>query len=205
MDKARQDARVDEAVQKLGVTGSAVLVGIMDRGIDWNNADFRNPDGSTRIAYIFDLTDDTGARAPGNPYQMGTIYAREAINEALRSGVKLNTRDAVGHGTKTAGIAAGNGRNRADLKYRGVAINSTIIAIKIVSDGAAAHDDQPSESPFYKPERIPVAIGFLIDKAREMKLPCVMVLNIGSVTGSRDGTSDFARKIDAQFGPGKPG
>ncbi len=60
-------------------------------------------------------------------------------------------------------------------------------------------------SPHFTGLRIPVAIDFLVEKAREMKLPCVMVLNIGSVSGSRDGSSDFARRIDAQFGPGKPG
>ena len=32
--------------------GSGVLVGIVDSGIDYSHPDFRNPDGSTRIAYF---------------------------------------------------------------------------------------------------------------------------------------------------------
>lgn len=60
LDKARAEARVDEAVATYGVTGKGVIYAVLDRGIDWQNNDFRNADGSTRIAYIFDLTDDFG-------------------------------------------------------------------------------------------------------------------------------------------------
>ena len=74
MDRARKEARVDEAVAEFKVSGKGVLVAILDRGIDWENRDFRHPDGSTRIEYIFDLSDDRGAKAANNPpdlYSMG--------------------------------------------------------------------------------------------------------------------------------------
>src|SRR5438132_1623157 len=107
LDRARNEANVDLAVAKYGVSGKGVLIAVMDRGIDWLNNDFRNPDGTTRLASIFDLTDDTGASAPGNTYGVGTIYSRAQIDAALQGGLPLTTRDAVGHGTATAGIAAG--------------------------------------------------------------------------------------------------
>lgn len=68
MDRVRAESNIDAAVAKYGVTGRGVIVALLDRGIDWTNSDFRNADGTTRIAAIFDLTDPTGANAPGNTY-----------------------------------------------------------------------------------------------------------------------------------------
>ena len=205
MDQARATAGVDAAVARYGVTGRGVIVALLDRGIDWANADFRNEDGTTRIAYIFDLTDDSGAAAPGNTYGMGTIYTRQQINAALAGGATLATRDAVGHGTTTAGIAAGNGRNLPSRKYRGVAPEATIVVVKVTSDGAPAHDAEPAEAFFFREDRIPVAIDFVRDKARELRLPAVMLANFGTQGGPTDGTSLISRKIDATVGPGIPG
>ena len=205
MDRVRTLTGVDAAVSQFGVTGRGVIVALLDRGIDWKNGDFRNDDTTTRIAYIFDLTDDTGAGAPGNIYGKGTIYTRAQIDQALTGAPSLATRDAVGHGTATAGIAAGNGRNSPGRKYRGVATEATIIAVKVTSDGVPAHDGEAAEAAFYDPARLPLAIDFVRDKARELGLPAVMLLNLGSSGGPTDGSSDLARKIDATVGPGIPG
>ncbi|HEU4386717.1 MAG TPA: S8 family serine peptidase [Blastocatellia bacterium] len=205
MDLVRSETRADQATARFNATGRNVLVAILDRGIDWANEDFRNDDGTTRIEYIFDLTDDSGAKAPGNPYNAGTLYTMAQINAALRGGAPLKTRDAVGHGTASAGIACGNGRNLPDRKYRGIAPNAGIIAVKLVSDGAPAHDGESEEQPYYDRKRIPIAIEFVRDKARQLRRPCVMLLNIGSQGGPTDGTSDLCRKIDQTVGPGKPG
>ena len=202
----RTETGVDKAVEELGVSGEGVIVAIMDRGIDWESNDFRNSDGSTRIAWIFDMGDDSGADAPGNSYGRGTIYSREQIDQALFSGTRLPTRDAVGHGTTTTGLATGNGRNSPDRKYRGVAPNATIISVKVTSDGALAHGDEPAETAFYVGyPGISVAIGFVVDKARELSMPVVMLLNLGSIGGPTDGTSKLSRKIDATVGPDVPG
>jgi minor extracellular serine protease Vpr len=203
MDRVRQETGVDAAVLKYGVTGSNVLVAILDRGIDWKHPDFRNADGSTRIEFIYDLTDNSGSNAPGNIFGVGTIYSKAQINGALSLSTNLNTRDAIGHGTTSTGIACGNGRGNA--LYRGIAPGAKIIAVKLVSDGAPAHDSEPAEAAFYDPSLIPAAIDFVTNKAAALGLPCVMFLNIGSVIGPTDGTSRLARKIDATVGAGKPG
>jgi hypothetical protein len=111
----------------------------------------------------------------------------------------------VGHGTATAGIIASNGRNLPDRKYRGVAPDAAIISVKILAENVPAHDGEPAETPFYDPARIPIALDFIRDKARELGRPVVMILNLGSQNGPTDGTSALARKIDDMVGPGKPG
>lgn len=203
MDRVRVETRVDAARAKYDVQGRGVLIAILDRGIDWKNADFRQTDGSTRLEWIYDLTDPTGANASNNPYKRGTLYSRSQINAALQGGHALQTRDAVGHGTTTAGIAAGGGRN--DSRFQGVAPEARLIAVKLTTDTLPAHDDETAETGFYDPALIPVAMDFVTTKAAELGLPCVLLLNIGSVGGSTDGTSKLARKIDATVGPGRPG
>ena len=199
MDRVRAETGVDEAVALLGVSGEGVIVALLDRGIDWESNDFRNDDGTTRIAWIFDLSDDSGAGDPGNSYGRGTVYSRRQIDAALSRGAALATRDAVGHGTTTAGIPAGNGRNRADRKYRGIAPNATIIAVKV------AGGEGSDEPHFYDYTALPVAIDFVVDKARELSMPVVMLLNLGSIGGPTDGTSALSRKIDSTVGPDRPG
>ncbi len=139
------------------------------------------------------MSDNSGAHAANNPYGRGTIYSEAQINAALNGGPTLATRDAVGHGTDTAGIPAGNGRNV--YKYRGVAPDATLIVCKVTSEGAPAHDDQPAEAPFNDATAFPVAIDFVKAKAAELQMPCVMILNLGSSGGPTDGTIDLARKI----------
>lgn len=204
MNRVRVLTYTDAAVSELGVTGRGVVVGILDRGIDWDNADFRNEDGTTRIAAILDLGDDTGAHDVDNPYGVGTMYTREEIDSALTNGTQLATRDALGHGTTTAGIITGNGRNLPDRCYRGIAPEATIVIAK-VTGGAPAHGDQPEEPAFYTADRLPVAIDFIRDTADGLGMPCVMLLNLGSQGGPTDGTSALCRKIDDTVGPGKPG
>ncbi len=202
--QSNTEARVDQAWATYGVTGRGVIVAPIDRGIDWRHADFRNADGTTRIEAIFDLTDDTGATAAGNTYGKGTIYTRAQINAALTGGTNLATRDAVGHGTATAGGAAGNGLTVAG-KYRGPAYEATLVVVKFVTEGAAARGAIPAEAPFYDPARLPLAFRFIKDTAARLGMPAVMHMNFGSVTGPMDGTGTEAEAIDAAVGPGKPG
>ena len=63
-----------------------------------------------------------------------------------------------------------------------------------VTGGAPAHGDEPAEPAFYVDDLF-VPINFVVDKARELSMPAVMLLNLGSIGGPTDGTSALSRKI----------
>lgn len=77
----------------MSLSGKNVLVAVIDSGIDYENIVFRKSDGTTRIKYLWDQTNNTE-------------YSEEDINQALIEGVRLPTRDISGHGTAVAGIIA---------------------------------------------------------------------------------------------------
>ncbi len=86
-----------------GLSGKGVLVAIIDSGIDYRHRDFRNPDGTTRIAFIWDQTIEGN---PPNGFKNGSEYSAVQINEALAAGEKgyeiVPSRDNLGHGTTVA-------------------------------------------------------------------------------------------------------
>jgi len=202
MDLVRQQTGTDAAVAKYGLTGAGVLVAILDRGIDWRHPDFIKPDGTTRIKYLLDMSQS--GPDPCSPYDPPPVeYSEADINAALATQTDLPTRDAVGHGTVTAGIAAGNGRAWADGRFRGIAPEADLIIVKLTSEGAPAHDDQPAESFFQG--CIHTALDWLDEKIVELGRPCVAIINSGLQWGPIDGTSLPSRKIDEVFGQRRPG
>ena len=74
-------------------TGKGVLVGIVDSGIDYNHAAFRNSDGSSRVKYAIKYT----SAGDYNEYRDQEEIA--ALTTDTESG---------SHGTHVAGIAAGS-------------------------------------------------------------------------------------------------
>lgn len=134
--------------------GKGVLIGIVDSGIDYNLWDFRNPDGTTRIRWLWDQS------ITGNPpagYAAGTEYTREQINEALSAETLqeryriVPSRDFSGHGTAVAGIAAGNGRQRGETQgasgiLRPGAAEGTAGSLRPGTSEGAAGVLQPGES-----------------------------------------------------------
>ncbi|MBL8878826.1 MAG: S8 family serine peptidase [Phycisphaerales bacterium] len=204
-DVTRVETRLDLAVERYGVSGAGVVVAIFDRGIDWRHPDFIKPDGTTRIKFLLDMTGPASYYYCDDPARPVAVEYTEAdINAALQGGPPINSRDAVGHGTASAGVAAGNGRAFADGRYAGVAPEADLIIVKIVSDGAAAHDDQPAEAPFVG--CIQEALDWLDAKLAQLgQPPCVGIINMGVQYGPLDGSSVVCRQIEGVFGPNRPG
>jgi len=180
-----------------GLKGDGVVVGVIDFGLDFTLNDFRNTDGSTRVAFMWDqsLIPLTGEASPAN-HSHGVEYDAAAINAALASGnpfaIVRHQPDAGSHGTHVTSTAAGNGES-ADPSFPagqfiGAAPEATIIFV------------QPNRSPgigsFTDSIRIAAAIAYIFEKAEEMGMPCVVNMSLGQNGGSHDGESVVERAID---------
>ncbi len=66
---------VVQSYPTLNLMGSGIMVGILDTGIDYRNPLFRNIDGSTRIAGIWDQTIQDGTLPEGLDY--GSEYTED--------------------------------------------------------------------------------------------------------------------------------
>ena len=192
----------DQALAKYDVTGQGVIVAILDRGIDYTHPDFRNSDGTTRIKYMLDMSGQILCD-PHNPQPVE--YSAAQINQALKTNVALGERDAVGHGTVTAGLAAGNGRAVLpnSLQYAGLAPQADLLIVKVTSEGAPAHNGQLAEAPFQG--CFDQALDWVVSKATVLHEPIAALINSGTQWGPIDGTSAVSRKIDADFGTARPG
>ena len=176
-----------QSASGLGLSGSGVIVGIIDSGIDYTHWDFRNDDGTSRILYIWDQT------IPGAPpagFRSGTEYTNSQINEALASiqpSRIVPSIDPVGHGTAVTGIAAGNGRSSARREV-GVAPEASIIVVKLGNTG---------NINFSRTTEVMRGIKYIVDKALALNMPVCMNLSYGTNNGSHDGDSLFETYIDA--------
>ncbi len=178
---------------RFSLFGQNVLVGIIDSGIEYENADFRNEDGTTRICALWDqsLTPGEG-RVPPEGYAVGAEYTAEQINEALKEPTLMGRRkivpseDTSGHGTAVAGVAAGNGRN-SNGQYAGVAPKSELLVVKL---------GNPRQEGFPRTTELMQGLDYVVRKALELRMPVAVNISFGNTYGSHDGTSLLERFID---------
>lgn len=160
--------------QSFPLLGKGVLIGIVDSGIDYENPDFRNADGTTRILALWDQTIQNGK--PPEGYHIGTEFTSEQINEALRMEVReeryriVPSRDTSGHGTAVAGIAAGNGRGSKNGKYRGAAPEAGLLIVKMGGAG---------ETGFPRTTQLMRGVDYIVRKAEELKKPVAINISFG--------------------------
>lgn len=174
----------------LSLRGKGTLIGIVDSGIDYENAEFRNEDGTTRIVSLWDQS--VNGRPPAG-YLAGTEYTREQIDAALATEDKevrrqmVKTSDVSGHGTAVAGIAAGNGRGSEGRRFRGAAPEAELIIVKM---------EAPREGGFPRTTELMRGVDYIVRKAVELRRPVAINISFGNTYGSHDGTSLVERFLN---------
>ncbi len=180
-----------------GVTGTGVIVGVIDGGIDWDHPDFiDDTTGQSRILYIWDQGGDTG-----NPPDVGgdgnaaNDYGTEYLQSQISAGLVGDKVDDADHGTMVTGCAAGdgsgtNGQEPAG-RYQGVAPGADIIFVK------------PGSSDCDLDANYIDALDYIVRKAISLGKPVVINLSSGSDLGPHDGTGAFATGVAALTGPGR--
>lgn len=185
--------------------GKGVLIGLVDTGIDYRSPLFQNPDGTTRIAGIWDqsvpIEEDVLPAGVPDYYPMGgssygTEYTREQINEALASDDPLSlvsTQDTIGHGTFLAGLAASSSIPQED--FTGAAPEAELAVVKLKPAKKYLRDFYliPSDAPAFQENDIMMGIKYLRMMADRLKKPLVILLAMGSNSGSHIGTSPLSQ------------
>lgn len=181
----------------LQLRGKGVLIGFMDSGIDYTGGIFRNLDGTTRIAAIWDQTVQSGDPPPGFSY--GTEFTEQQINAALGSEDPFSavpSGDDTGHGTYAASLAAGSGD--PEEQFLGAAPEATIAMVKLKQAKKYLRDYYfiPEDSVCYQETDLILALRYLNGLADSLGLPLVLCITVGSSMGGHVGTLPLSFLID---------
>lgn len=155
-----------------GYTGTDVIVGVVDSGIDCQNADFKNSAGTTRIVAYWDQTiAGTGVA------EIAGSTGKEYTGTALTDGSCAVSADTEGHGTHVTGIAAGS-----NATYKGVAPTASIVSVKYSNSSSTSVVD---------------GSNYIFKKADALNKAAVVNLSLGTALGAHDGTSLMEQGLDA--------
>lgn len=179
-------------IPTLDLRGEGVLIGFLDTGIDYTNPIFQSSDGKTRIAAIWDQTQQGGKHPKRFPY--GTEYTREEIDRALQQDdpyTVVEQRDTDGHGTYVASVAAGSEDVAAD--FIGAAPRATIAMVKLKRAKQYLYDfwHLNPDTECYQENDLIMAATYLNDLAQALQLPLVLCVTVGSNLGNRGGSALF--------------
>ena len=182
-------------------TGRGVVVGIVDTGIDVTHDDFRESDGTTRVAWLIDFFGTPLGQHPELEARYGcnqedgcAVYGRAEINAAIASESRNDDpEDDIGHGTHVASLAAGNGAS--DPLRVGMAPEATLIIARV--SGVMQNEIFDAD--------ILAGAAFIFDQADGLGLPVVANVSLGSDFGPHDGSSPLGEALSDFVGPEQPG
>ena len=214
MDSTSLDVSGILAIQNqpnLALKGQGVLIGIVDTGIDYTNALFRDEAGNTRIYAMWDQTvvmeeenesvDNTVQTQRKSPegFLYGAEYTKSDINRALQSEnpeLIVPERDENGHGTFLASLAAGS--EDVENDFVGAAPECELVVVKLKEAKQNLRDFfyLSETEPLYQENDIMAGVAYLEDIAKRANRPLVVLLGVGSNQGSHSGTGPLSTYLD---------
>lgn len=177
----------------LELKGQGVLVGFIDTGIDYTNRCFQDSAGESRILAIWDQTEQGGVPPEGIGY--GTVYSREDLNRALKSGgpyAVVPSRDLTGHGTKLAAVAAGSVDSETGFIGAAPLADIAVVKLKPAKQYLKDYFMVPEEAEAYQENDILLGVRFLHELAQRERKPLVICMALGTNMGGHAGTSPLS-------------
>jgi subtilisin family serine protease len=212
LDRLVTNVHTDTASKDFGRTGRGVVVGIVDTGLDLTHPDLLLANHHTRVAYYLDLTQSkplghhpdlekaygcTDKDANGDYVAPCAVYTASDINSLLdANAIDSLPRDAIGHGTHVASLAASNGLSTSPPKYVGIAPEADLVIVNASRQNQGDLQDGD----------IVLGTQFVFDIADNiLHEPAVANLSLGGDAGAHDGTSDLEKELTKLVGPNQPG
>lgn len=169
-----------------GYDGRGVIVGVIDKGFDFQHRAFRMSDDpqSTRIVRVYNTMDNSGHPAYYNKRIKlpGSVFMGDEIL-ALTTDSHGST-----HGTHTAGIAAGTHVNG----YGGMAPGADIVLCAISENEGGLSVVELAN-----------CVRYIDSYADSVQRPCVMSLSISVPAGQHDGNDYFSKAVAQLVGKGR--
>lgn len=179
----------------LNLKGRGTAVAIIDSGIDYENAAFRDELGRSRIKYLWDQ--EIAGRSGGVPY--GAEFTGAQIDEAVAGGNPhevIPSEDTSGHGTFLAGIAAGSGSPGEN--FLGAAPEASLIIVKLkpIKNYLREFYLLPEDAAAYQENDIMFAVEYAVRRAGSMNMPLAVCIGLGSNLGAHLGEGPLAQYLD---------
>ncbi len=154
----------------LELSGSKVLIAIIDTGIDYNDEAFKYENGDSRIYSIWvqdeEYTDENNS----------VCFGREYTNAEITAG-NINVTDEEGHGTALA---------KTVLQ---AAPDSELVIVKL--KGASNYYRErmgiSEETVAFESSDVMLGVDYAVDKAREARRPISILIALGTNEGGHDG------------------
>jgi subtilisin family serine protease len=203
MDRADDWTQSAQFRMLTDLRGAGVIVGIVDTGFDPTHPDLLDAEGKSRARWVIDFSKTARGLHPELEAEYGctstaspcAILSGSDVDQLVASGSPLAPRDAFGHGTHVASLAAGDGSAQDPPIFVGTAPEATLIIARVTrSDGGDIYDAD-----------ILTATRFVFERARALGMPAVVNLSLGSDFGAHDGSSPLERGLSAFVGAAQPG
>lgn len=183
----------------IDLTGTGVIIALIDTGIDYLNKEFMREDDTSRILSIWDQSDNNGTPPPDIDY--GSVYSNEEINQAIKSSLSgsdpfaiVPEKDTIGHGTECAGIIGARGYG----EVKGAAPNCDFIVVKLRPSNffETVPGDSSTSIPIYNCIDICTAIRYVGVYRETINKPLIIFLPVSTNYGDHAGNRPMEEIID---------
>lgn len=178
-------------------SGSGVLIGFIDTGIDYTHPAFLDANNKTRIAGIWDQSIQSESSYL-SALNYGTEYTREQIDEALNAPNPFEvvpSRDEIGHGTMLAGYAAGS--FNPINNFLGVAPGAELAVVKLKKAKPYLMEffEIPNDANCYQENDIMMGAKYLDEIARKLHKPLIICVGLGTSLSDHAGGRVLSRYL----------